>query len=136
MIHTRFMLLISLITIAVIYGFVFPTAKIINIILNEYIAIGIAFIFFIVYITFKSKLKGKLLYEYIPNLHYIPIKETIVFFVLFQCYDYYNENGFIGMISLWFMYWIFGICANLGIHSLNLYKNLKAYKLANLETKA
>ena len=133
MIHTRFMLFISLIAIAIVYSFIFPFAKIINIVLDEYIAIGVAFVLFIVYTILKSKLKGKLLYEFIPNLHYIPIKETVIFFVLFQCYDYYNENGFIGMISLWFMYWIFGMCANFGIHSFNLYKNLKAYKVANLE---
>lgn len=130
MIHTRFMLLISLIAIAIVYSFVFSFSKIVNIILDEYIAIGISIVLFLIYSILKHKLKNKLLYQFIPNLNYIPIKETLIFFVLFQGYDYYNENGFIGMISLWFMYWIFGLCANFAIHIINLYKNYQAYKKA------
>ncbi|MBI3874157.1 MAG: hypothetical protein HY307_04055 [Arcobacter sp.] len=133
MVHTRSMLLISFIAIFTVYYFMFSFAQVINIVLDEYIAIGSSFILFVIYKMFKIKLKNKLLYELIPDLNYIPIKSALLFFVLFQCYDFYNENGLVGMIRLWFTYWIFGICANLIMHILNLYKNFQLYKKADSE---
>ena len=130
MINVRFMLLVSFVFIIATYSTLLPFAKIVNIVLDEYIAISITFILYFVYLYFKAKMKTKLLYEFIPNLNYVPLQSTIMFFVLFQGYDYYSEGGFIPMISLWFMYWIFGLCAHFGMNAFNLYKNMKAYKVA------
>ena len=40
-------------------------------------------------------------------------------------YDYYNEGGFLGMISQWFVYWIMGVFAFLLVENINYYKNYK-----------
>ena len=40
-------------------------------------------------------------------------------------WDYYYEDGFRGMISQWFLYWIYGIIALLLIQAINYYKNYK-----------
>jgi len=122
MINTKFLLFITLVIIAITYCIFIPTNQIINIILDEYITIGITFVSFIVYQYFKIKLKSKPLREFLPNTNYVPIKSTILFFIIFQVVDFYSEDGLVGMIKLWFMYWIFGVMAT---HNINLYKNYK-----------
>ncbi len=128
MINTKLILPISLIAIFIIYYIFLPFNKIVNLILNEYITIYIIFILVLIYQYFKVKLKDKLLFEFIPNTNYIPIKSTFIFFVIFQVVDYNLEGGFIGMINQWFMYWIFGLVAFFITHNINFYKNYKAYK--------
>lgn len=39
------------------------------------------------------------------------LKSTIVFFLIFQVVDYIAEDGFLGMINKWFLYWIRGVIA-------------------------
>ena len=53
------------------------------------------------------------------------LQSTIGFFLIFQVVDYYMEDGFIGMISQWFLYWIMGLIAVLLMESINYYKNFK-----------
>ena len=53
------------------------------------------------------------------------LQSTIMFFLIFQVVDYYMEDGFIGMISQWFLYWIMGIIALLLMQIINYYKNYK-----------
>ena len=125
MINTKFLLFITLVIIAITYCIFIPTNQIINIILDEYITIGITFVSFIVYQYFKIKLKSKPLREFLPNTNYVPIKSTILFFIIFQVVDFYSEDGLVGMIKLWFMYWIFGVMAYFITHNINLYKNYK-----------
>ena len=72
--------------------------------------------------------EGKLLYEFIPNTNHVPIKSTLMFFLIFQVVDFYYEDGFIGMISQWVMYWSFSILAYFLTHNINFYKNYMAYK--------
>jgi hypothetical protein len=48
-----------------------------------------------------------------------------MFFLIFQVVDYYMEDGFIGMISQWFLYWVMGIIALLLMQIINYYKNYK-----------
>ena len=69
-----------------------------------------------------------MLHEFIPNTNHVPIKSTLIFFIIFQIVDYNTENGFIGMIKLWFMYWVFGLLTYYLTHIINYYKNYKAYK--------
>ena len=132
MINTKFLLAITSIAIAIIYYILLPVNQIVNIILDEYITIGITLILIVIFYYFKIKLKGKLLHEFIPNTNYVPIKSTIIFFLIFQVVDFYSEDGFIGMIKLWFMYWVFGVLAYFLTHNINFYKNYKAYKDAEI----
>jgi len=80
-----------------------------------------------IYFYLKHKLKDKLIYELIPNTKYVSIKSSILFFIIFEIVDYYSENGFIGMINQWVVYWIFGVLGYFLLNSINLYKNYKAY---------
>ena len=132
MINVKLMFLLTFLVISIAYFLFLPIPKIINIIIDEYIAILAIVILFIVYKIYQFKLQNRLLYEFIKDINHIPIKQTLFIFILFQCYDYYNEQGFIGMISLWFMYWVYGICADLLMHIINLHKNYTAYKKADL----
>ncbi len=131
MINTKLLLSITLLTIGIIYYMFLPINQIVNIILDEYIIISITFILIIVYQYFKTKLKDKLLHEFIPNTNYIPIQSTLIFFMIFQVVDFYSEDGLIGMMKLWFMYWIFGLLVYFLTHNINFYKNYKAYKEHN-----
>lgn len=131
MINTKFLLTITLIAIGIIYYIFLPTNQIISIVFDEYITIAITIILMIVYLYLKRKLKGKQLFEFIPNTNYIPIKSTLIFFLIFQIVDFYSEDGLIGMVKLWFMYWIFGLLAYFLTHNINFYKNYKAYKEHN-----
>ena len=135
MINTKFLLAVTLLALSVVYYFIFPFNKIVNIVLDEYITIFVVFVLSIVYLNFKSKLKGKLLFEFIPNTNYVPIKSTVIFFLIFEVVDYYYEGGFVGMVKLWFSYWVFGVIAYLATHIINFYKNIKAYKESEIVTK-
>jgi len=129
MIDTRFLLFITAICIAIVYYILFPLDQIIDIIFDEYITITIMIASIVGYIYFKTKLKGKLLREFIPNTNYIPIKSTILFFLIFEIIDFYMEDGLKGMIKLWFSYWVFGVIAYFVTHNINFYKNIQAYKI-------
>ena len=128
MINTKFLLFLTFIAIFVFYSLIFSTFKIVNIILDEYITIFIAVVSIVVFFYLKSKLKDKLIFEFIPNTNFVPIKSTVIFFLIFEAVDYYYEGGFLGMIKLWFSYWIFGVIAYFVTHNINFYKNIKAYK--------
>lgn len=78
---------------------------------------------FTILIFFKIKLKAYQIINYTKNS--IPFKQTIVIFLVFQVIDYIYEDGFIGMISQWFLYWIMGLIALLIIENINYYKNYK-----------
>jgi len=129
MINTKFLLIISLFAISIVYYFLFSSFKIFTLIVEEYIFIGITFLMWIIYRYFKFILNGKQLFEFIPNTNYIELKSTVIFFLIFEVVDFYMEDGLIGMISLWFSYWLFGVLAYLLTHNINFYKNYKAYQL-------
>jgi hypothetical protein len=110
------------------YTIFLPLNKIINLILDEYIIILLNIICIPILIYFKNKLNGFPIIQYIQNIDDVPLKSTVMFFLIFQVVDYYYEDGFIGMISLWIMYWIFGILIWQVTHIINYYKNYKFYK--------
>ena len=128
MINTKLLLALSLVTISIVYYILLPLNKIINIILDEYILFILILIFIFINRYFITKLKDKLLFEFIKNLNYVPILSTSIFFIIFEIVDYYQYDGLLGMISQWFLYWIFGVLAYFLTHTINLYKNYKAYK--------
>ena len=107
--------------------------QILEIIKSEYILISINIILLIALLYFKNKLKNLILLEFIPNTSAVALKSTILFFLIFQVVDFYYENGFIGMISQWFIYWLFGTLAILLTNNINYYKNYKFYKYESID---
>jgi hypothetical protein len=118
---TRNLFILSLIAIIAVYLYVFGQDKTIQMIMDEYLLIiGLLFVS-IAYGFFKFKLKGHLIMRFTQNN--LSFKTTIVFFLIFQVIDYIAEDGFIGMISQWLLYWIMGLIALLLIETINYYKN-------------
>jgi hypothetical protein len=128
MINSKLLLGITFIGVGVFYYIFLPIDKIIDIIKDEYILLSITFCMFGVYLYFKYILKDKLIHPFIPNLNHVDIKSSVIFFLIFEIIDFYTEDGFIGMISLWFMYWVFGVLIYFLTHNINYYKNYKAYQ--------
>lgn len=128
MIHTKLLLVLTLPMIFVVYSIFLSPPHIVNIIFEEQYLILVSFVIYCIFRYMVFITKDKLLYEFIPNLNHVSIKSTIGFFLLFQVIDFYFEDGFIGMISMWFMYWVFAVILYYLTHIINLYKNIQAYK--------
>ncbi|HIP13029.1 MAG TPA: hypothetical protein EYG97_00960 [Arcobacter sp.] len=112
--------------IIVVYYSILSIDEIKTIVLEEYILLCITTVLFLVFILFKLKLKNIDIIDFNVNNN-ISLKFTIGLFLVFQVVDYYYENGFIGMISQWFMYWVMGILSLLVITTINYYKNYKYF---------
>lgn len=122
-------------TIAITYYIFLTPVVILEIIKEEYIFLAIALFLFIVFAYYKIKLKDFTLISYIPNINNVDLKTTLIFFLIFQAVDYYYEDGFIGMISQWFVYWVFAVIAWLLTNIINLYKNYYFYKYESMSNK-
>lgn len=120
----RNLFILSFIALISIYLFVFGQNKTLQMITSEYLFILAVIPLSFALVFFKFKLKG---YELINfnQKNTFSLKSTIVFFLIFQVVDYYLEDGFIGMISQWFLYWIMGVIALLLLETINYYKNYK-----------
>jgi hypothetical protein len=118
--------LLSFIAIFFVYSIIFTPSEIIQLITGEYIVISLNIIMIGIYFYFKNKLKYQQIYDFVGT-NQLNIKSIIIFFLIFQVVDYYYEDGIIGMISLWFMYWLFGIFAYFLTQNINYYKNYKYY---------
>lgn len=123
-ISTRNLFILSFIAIISVYFYVFGQEKTIELIKEEYLFILALIPITIAYLYFKIKLKGKELIDFNKNSA-ISLKSTIMFFLIFQVVDYIAEDGFIGMISMWFLYWIMGVLVLLVMGIINYYKNYK-----------
>ena len=119
--------ILSFIGIITIYLYILGENKTIEIIKNEYLFILAIVPLGLVFLYFKFKLKDYEIIDYNKN-NTFSIQSTIVFFLIFQVVDYFMEDGFIGMISQWFLYWVMGIIAVLLMQNINYYKN---YKILN-----
>jgi len=133
MINSKLLLFITFIIVAITYYMLFSISLILTIIKEEYITMLIIFLMMVIYFYFRYKLKDKLLYEFIPNINYVSLKSSILFFLIFEVVDYYSEDGLIGMIKLWFAYWLYGVLAYFLTHNINFYKNYKAYQNSKTE---
>lgn len=121
---TRNLFILSFMAIISTYLYVFGANKTIEMIKGEYLFI-IALIFISsIYMYFKVKLKDRELIDFNKNST-LSLKSTIIFFLIFQVVDYISEDGFVGMISQWFLYWVMGIIAILLVENINFYKNYK-----------
>lgn len=128
MIALKTLFILTLPTIFLIYSFVLTPPQIVNIIVEELLTLAFVFILFLIYSVMKKMLSKKVIYQLIPKNSHVPVKQTLLIFFALQLLDFYFEDGFIGMISLWWMYWLFGIGVYFLMDIINFYKNLKAYK--------
>ncbi|RXJ69344.1 hypothetical protein CRV08_04900 [Halarcobacter ebronensis] len=115
---------ITFIAIITTYLFVFGEVETLEIIKGEYLSILALIIVTSILFIFKFKLKDYEIIEFIPTNN-SSLKSVILFFLIFEVIDYYSEEGFIGMIKLWFLYWIMGLIALILMQTLNYYKNYK-----------
>ena len=122
----------TLVGIMIIYYIYLTPDVIIKIVKEEYIFLIIAACLFCVFIYYKIKLKNFTLIAYIPNVNQVDIKTTLIFFTIFQVVDFYYEEGFIGMISQWFVYWVFSVIAWLITNNINFYKNYQFHKYESI----
>lgn len=120
--------LLSFIAIIFTYSIVLGEVKTVSIILNEYIFILLTIPLFFTLLYYKQKLKTYELIDFNKN-NTPSLKSTIGFFLFFQVIDFIYEDGFIGMISQWFMYWIMGLIALLIIEIVNYHRNYKIISL-------
>jgi len=129
------LLLATLVGIATTYYIFLTPEAIFEILKEEYIFLSIALCLFFVFTYYKIKLKDFTLILYIPNINQVDLKTTLLFFIIFQAVDFYYEEGFIGMISQWFIYWVFAVIAWLITNNINFYKNHQFYKYESMSDK-
>jgi len=125
--QVKFLFLFSLIGILATYFIFLGSFKTFTIISNEYIFILLVLLLWFIGIYLKQKLKEVDIIDFHKQGN-ITLRTTILFFLFFQVVDYIYENGFIGMISQWFVYWIMGYFAFMLLNVINYYKNIKYQK--------
>lgn len=124
MIKPLYLFIVTLIVIIISYFSLFGGNKTFELIKNEYLFIIGTFCLFVIMLYFKNKLQNYQLIDFTKNSN-LSFKSTILIFLFCEIYDYYNEGGFLGMISQWFVYWIMGVFAFLLVENINYYKNYK-----------
>ncbi|MEA3553411.1 MAG: hypothetical protein U9R39_03285 [Campylobacterota bacterium] len=129
MINIKLLLLLSLILMGGVYSIFLSQKEVLDIVKSEYILISINIVFLAVLLFFKNKLKETEILNFLKNTNSVSLKSTLLFFLIFQAVDFYYEDGFLGMISQWFMYWLFAILALLLTNNINYYKNYKYYNI-------
>jgi len=102
---------------------------ILTIIKNEYISFLIILFLFTIYTYLNYKLKDVNIFLFLGNINQVPLLQSILFFLIFQIIDYIYEDGFIAMIKLWIVYWLYAIIALLLTRIINFYKNIKHYNI-------
>ena len=122
---TQNLFILSFIAIIATYLYVFGQDKTIEMIKEEYLFIIGLFVLTAIFVFFKFKLKDYELREFSQNN--LSFKSTVIFFLIFQVVDYISEDGFIGMISQWFLYWVMGLIALVLIENINYYKNYRLF---------
>lgn len=122
MLNTRNLFVATFIAIISTYLMVFGENKTIEMIKEQYLFLLALLIISLVVIFFKFKLKDYELINFNKNNSF-SLQSTLGFFLIFQVVDYIMEDGFIGMISQWFLYWVMGLIALLLMETINYYKN-------------
>jgi len=123
---------LSFILLIITYLFVFGRSKTLEIILSEYLLILSIIPIIITLFYFKKKLHNTKIIDFNKNNQF-SLKSSIGFFLIFQVADYFYEDGFIGMISQWFLYWVLGIITLLLLQTINYFKNYQVLKNLNLD---
>lgn len=119
---------VTFIAIIVVYLFVFGESKTIELIKTQYLYILGVIPLGVIFLYYRFKLKDYEIIDFNKNTKF-SFSTSVIFFVIFQVVDYIQEDGFIGMISQWFFYWVMGIIALFLMEIINYYKNYKVYCL-------
>ena len=119
---------VTFIAIIVVYLFVFGESKTIELIKTQYLYILGLIPLGVIFLYYRFKLKDYEIIDFNKNTKF-SFSTSVIFFVIFQVVDYIQEDGFIGMISQWFFYWVMGIIALFLMEIINYYKNYKVYCL-------
>jgi hypothetical protein len=120
---------LTLISIIVIYIFLLGENKTIEIIKDDYLYLLSLIPMGLIYLYFRFKLKDYELIDFNKNAN-LSFRTSIVIFLVFEVIDYIQEDGFIGMISQWFFYWVMGLIALFLIEIINYLKNYVLIKKA------
>jgi hypothetical protein len=128
-INSLYILVSTFIIISATYYYLFTYEDILNIIKEEYILLGFTLVSFLLHFYAYLKLRKFDILPFIPKLGLVPIIQSSIFFAIFEVVDYYSEDGFIGAIKLWYMYWLFGLLSWNLVFLFNYYKNIKFYNL-------
>lgn len=128
MINIKLLFFLSFLIISVVYYLYIPIEQVILILKDEYILSFVSLLSLFIWIFLDYKLKYIDILNFVPNTTHINLKNSILLFLLFQLVDFYMEDGFIGMISQWYIYWLFGLLAYFLTNIINLYKNMQYYK--------
>jgi hypothetical protein len=123
----KLLFLFSLLAILIIYSLFLGEVRTIGLIIDEYPFLLALIPLWITTFFYKKKLKDYELIDFYQNSG-ISLKSTVLFFLAFQMIDYIYEDGFIGMISQWFLYWIMGLVSFMVLNILNYHKNYKLLK--------
>lgn len=127
MIKQQILFTLSLIAIIISYLYLFGETKTLEIIKEEYLSFIAFFIIACAFLFFKFKLKNYEIREFLPN-NETSLKSTIVFFLIFEVMDYYEYDGFLGMASQWFFYWLMGLIFITLMPTINYFLNYKALR--------
>lgn len=120
---------LTLISIIVIYIFLLGQSKTIEIIKNDYLYLLSLIPMGLIYLYFRLKLKDYELIDFNKNAN-LSFRTSIIIFLVFEVIDYIQEDGFIGMISQWFFYWVMSIIALVLVENINYLKNYVLIKKA------
>lgn len=120
---------VSLISIIAVYIFLLGENKTIEIVKNDYLYLLSLLPMGLIYLYFRLKLKDYELIDFNKNANF-SFKTTVILFLIFQVVDYIQEDGFIGMISQWFFYWVMSVVALFLMEIINYLKNYVLIKKA------
>lgn len=121
------MFLISLLAIFITYFLFLKTITIVGLVFDQLPFLLILVGVFLFSFYYKRGLKEYDIIDFQKNKS-MGLKNIIIFFLIFQVIDYILEDGFIGMISMWLSYWVFGYIAFYILKIINYYKNYKIIK--------
>ena len=120
---------LTLISIIAVYIFLLGESKTIEIIKNDYLYLLSLIPMGLIYLYFRLKLKDYELIDFNKNAN-LSFRTSIVIFLIFEVIDYIQKDGFIGMISQWFFYWVMSIIALVLVENINYLKNYVLIKKA------
>lgn len=120
---------VTLISIIAVYIFLLGESKTIEIIKNDYFYLLSLIPMGLIYLYFRLKLKDYELIDFNKNAN-LSFRTSIIIFLVFEVIDYIQKDGFIGMISQWFFYWVMSIIALVLVENINYLKNYVLIKKA------
>ena len=130
MYNSKNIFIITFLFIISTYIYVFGENKTLEILQNEYILFSVLIFLTMAFFILRFKVKNENIdLSIIPKTPILPIKQSIVFFIVFCAIDYYSEDGFEGMITQWIIYWIFGLISLVLLNFISFYKVYKMIKI-------